>query len=423
MTYFAKTYLLNGHLPKSSRLVIDAIGLAAIFSLIAQMCGYGFESMQFAIFNKVFFTTLLAKLFLTVLAVVVIIHRTKINIVWPLFIRLVGLFLYILFLVIQHSLSSNSFYHLVVGFNEYYSLFFIFPLVYQLRGYVSTKSLTFVLVGIGVPAICLGMFQYFTHIIFPLPQPGNSVDFFSRIRAYSFFGQPLQYSIFLLFIFSLCSVMLIRCSNAIRIFIIIAISIIIFAAYTTLARSLFVALTGAAVTSIVIKLKFPFKRAIIYNLPLMYFIFIILLLYYSNDISRIFSGSLTSSLSVSIRYDEWIYYLRMLLKSPSVFFLGNGIVQGNETAGSLNSTLPIDNSFLGVTLNIGVIGLFLYLFMLSSMWNFIVQEYEKNDSIMVESALVFFSTWPIYAVTSNILYLYPLCVLIYFIGARNKIGN
>ena len=84
-------------------------------------------------------------------------------------------------------------------------------------------------------------------------------------------------------------------------------------------------------------------------------------MYYAHDISNIFSDPLTSSKSVSIRYEEWHYYANMLFRSPNVFFMGNGIVQGNHAAGSLNAAIPIDNSFLGVAINIGFVGLFIYL--------------------------------------------------------------
>jgi hypothetical protein len=402
---------------------MDAIGLVAIFALVGELCGYGFKSAQLFIFNDVFMSPFSTKIVLALLGLVVVLLSSKVKIVRLVFIPTIILFVYLLFLITVYILSGKDPYYLIVGFNVYYSMSFLFLVAYQLRGYVSTNLLAVIIACISVPAIGLGMLQFFLHLPFPSPQPDAPINFFSFMRAYSFFGQPAQYSIFLLFIFSLFGSMLLHHQNqgtmhrhSILIFTFIV--IIVTAAFTTLTRSLLLAIAVATITLIIINIRFRYKYIVVYSLPFIYLFMIIFVLYYAHDISSLLSGSLTSSRSTSIRYEEWHYYANMLLRSPNVFFMGNGIVQGNQASGALNATIPIDNSFFGVAINIGFIGLVFYLLVFGGMWVFLVNEAKIKSSIAIESALVFFSTCPIYAVIGNILYLYPLCVLIYLIGDR-----
>ncbi len=406
---------------RSSHLFMDAIGVIAICALFGQLCGYGLESVQSAIFNEVFLSSFVTKIVLALLGLVVVFLSSKVKIVRLVFIPTSILFFYLLFLITVYLLSGKDPYYLIVGFNVYYSMFFIFLVAYQLRGYLSTNLLALIIISISVPAIGLGMFQFFSHIPFPSPQPDAPIQFFSLVRAYSFFGQPAQYSIFLLFIFSFFLPILLRHLNhgtmhrySVSIFIVI----IVAAAYTTLTRSLLLAIAVATVTSIVINIRFRYKHIVVYSLPFIYLFMIIFILYYAHDISSMFHDSLTSGKSTSIRFEEWHYYANMLFRSPNVFFMGNGIVQGNQTAGPLNATIPIDNSFIAVAINSGFFGLFFYLLVLVGVWIFLVNEAKTKSSTSIDSALVFFSTWPIYATIGNILYYYPLCLLIYLIGDR-----
>ena len=408
---------------RTSYLFMNVIGLIAISALVGQLCGYGLESVQLSIFNDILLYPFATKIVLLLLGLVVVLLNAKVKIVRVVFIPTILLFIYLSFLAVMYFSSGKDPYYLIVGFNVYYSMSFLFLVAYQLRGFVSTYLLSIIIVCIGVPAIVLGMLQFFLHLPFPSPQPNAPILFFSFLRAYSFFGQPAQYSIFLLFIFAFFGSMLLRHHNqgathghSILIFTFMV--IIVIAAYTTLTRSLLLAMVVATITLVITNFRFRNKYIIVYSLPFIYLFIIVFALYYAHDISNIFSDPLTSSKSVSIRYEEWHYYANMLFRSPNVFFMGNGIVQGNHAAGSLNAAIPIDNSFLGVAINIGFVGLFIYLSVFGGMWIFLVNEAKNKSSISIESALVFFSTWPIYAIIGNILYLYPLCVLIYLVGDR-----
>lgn len=409
----------------NSYLFMDAIGFVAIFALVGQLCGYGFNSAQLLIFNDVFISPFSTKIVLVLLGLVVVLLSSKARVVKVIFIPTIILFFYLLVLAVACFLSGKDPYYMIVGFNDYYSMFFIFMAAYQMRGYASDVLLARIIGYIGLPAISLGMLQFFFSLPFPSPQPDAPILFFSSVRAYSFFGEPAQYSIFLLFVFSFFGSMLLRYhrqgarrGHAILVFLYLIITVI--AAYTTLTRSLLLAVCAATFTLVIINIKFSYKYAIVYVLPFFYLLLIIFLLFNAHDISRIFSDSLTSGRSVSLRFEEWHYYSKMLFGSTNVFFAGNGIVQGNQTSGPLNAVIPIDNTFLGVAINIGLVGLFLFLLVMCGIWVFLVNEAKIKGGHAIESALVFFSTWPVYAVIGNLLYLYPLCLLIYLIGDRES---
>jgi hypothetical protein len=114
------------------------------------------------------------------------------------------------------------------------------------------------------------------------------------------------------------------------------------------------------------------------------------------------TGGVSSTASFSERIVEWNYYLTILRStSISQLLFGMGFVQ-NSKAGSVNVSMYIDNIYLAVALDIGLIGLILYLVFAWFLWTEIRRKAESRTSYLQTALAATFSTFFLVGVFTNV---------------------
>lgn len=157
-------------------------------------------------------------------------------------------------------------------------------------------------------------------------------------------------------------------------------------------------------------------------LPLIYFgtsIFILLFAENISDLLKSSLGTLTAHDSTDARTEALIYYISLLTESSvKNIFIG----LGPETVSmAFEKMLYIDNTFLSITLNSGVIGLMLWIFASTMLWLSLFNDVKKNPTPIGLSILSFWSTWLAVGVFSNDLKSYLLMGILYYaINHKNK---
>lgn len=233
----------------------------------------------------------------------------------------------------------------------------------------SLRNTLYVLAAIIWP---LGFFQSWTNRpIIPVDLAGYykliSFDFFGHMRATSFFGDGQAFGQFsvLVTLVALSSLLFDRW----RVLDAVFLGLSIYASYLSLTRMVYIYSLFSVVTVLSVKVlgMMPVnrgahgRRLLISSLPWIYATMIILALWKFKSIGGLSGGGLANGLSVSWRLSNWAQILNTYLAHGNLFFVlfGTGLIQSNTHA--LSNNILIDNTFIGIFILQGLIGLLLFL--------------------------------------------------------------
>lgn len=339
-------------------------------------------------------------------------------------------FVVLLFYFISIPVSliyQNSFYSIIRGLFIFpFYLFFIFIGKFIIRHNLSRYIANLTIIAALISA-CYGVYQYFfgstyMEYLYSLRSSANYGAVYGTInlvRSYGFQGGPADYSAFLMIaiIFSFFYI-----ENAI--IKIVTISIMFIGQMFSLTRGPIVA-EMVAIGFILIfskqHLKFLFK----YGIPILFAIQYLLSFVPETTNSKLFlyrMGNMKDPLnesSMRTRFDSW----EQTVEDSSFFELlfGKGVGASGLASSNNRQFLKTDNIFLKLILEIGVIGMFIFLMAnLKILWELLFLRLENYSSI-IYCCFALISSTMIAGLTSEYLEQFPLKVF-YFIAVGMSVG-
>jgi hypothetical protein len=310
----------------------------------------------------------------------------------------IALWLITIFYVAADALFLVFFVHksavdLAVGLNSYYGYFLIAPMAGFLANNVRERRALLFLLAAFVLCLAVGTLQhvsgkplFYTESIdgsFTVDaDPGES-----GFRAFSLFTSGLNYGGFCCLICGV-GIGLIFWSNQklIGILIFTAAS---FGCYTTLTRNCYLQFILVAGSAICLSHR-PAKRYVRY-FPLLFLFVSMLVAWKAIGIDSANSG-VASNVSVLIRAAAWQHYLVSYGTAPlSQKLFGLGLLQNAKAAS--DEVLAIDNQYLAILLNIGIIGFLLMFWLQWKMWQRLYNRAVAAPSAMTIGVAAFWSTF------------------------------
>jgi hypothetical protein len=328
-----------------------------------------------------------------------------------------ALLVYLLFDTLYLSTSySIPLRDLCFGYDTMYSILILAGFVLILRPQVPEKSATKIIIFISIPLLVLGISQSILNN--PILSLRSENDYFivlvwnyyGQVRAFSLFSAPAYYASYLVFFGSLLFAMMLRHRGK-KVFLeSFLFSIVLFSLFYSLNRTAIFAMGLSLLTVFLIVIK-NISLKVLPLLMMGFFIASIFLVIGAPMIAQQFPYVFAFKIhSLVERYEEWRHWITFLVESPMTLLLGSGIFQ-NGILKNANDII-IDNMFLAVLVQIGVIGLALVLFVIYETWHAVgVMVYSSKTPIGI-AGLSLITMWPVFAMFGTGLNIFPLYMLL-----------
>lgn len=300
-------------------------------------------------------------------------------------------------LVLQQGVSVQD---ALISQNAYFWSFLLMPLVLGLRASVSSLRFTRVLLWIGIPLAAFGLLQFVLQhpiVSIEVPEAGFQVNSWrfhgtGHLRAFSLFGSGQTFGYLLAPLLALLCVRVVRARGRQRIWFVILALLVAGATAATLTRNTYL-VVGFAVVSAITYLT-PLRR-VVWLLPV---IAVAVAVVGVSTIAAVSPGASSEGVldatSLWIRLGEWRDLLQSFAgSSVSAQLFGQGLVQNEQASGSVR--VLIDNSYLAVLLNSGILGLTAWLALMCTLWTYLhVSAVRSMDEGAITVAAAF-SAWGI----------------------------
>lgn len=153
-------------------------------------------------------------------------------------------------------------------------------------------------------------------------------------------------------------------------------------------------------------------------IPLVFFATSIILFFYASDLSGILKdvlGVLASSSSTSTRESELFYYLNIFGAAKWwQILIGIGPIINLVPA---KANMFIDNTYLYILLQDGVVGIILWLFVTAIIWRDMYLMAQREPTILRIATVAFWSTWLAVGVFATDLSTYILMAIIFYMAS------
>lgn len=328
--------------------------------------------------------------------------------------------IYIMYLLLDYTFMlfyfNYSINYLAASFSSSdYIVIITFLLFVLFKANQHDNKFTIIIFIFGIIVVIGGIEQYLigtqNFIVTTTDKSVNSYGFYGQDRLFSYFSSGLNFGVFLSFLFvSVLTYM--KPLLSIKNFLLIPfILLILFLIYNTFTRNVY-AMIMMSLFSLFL-FSTGFKRIIRY-LPYIYGIAIVVFLSYTaSNLSASVSGShIDSAESTFMRFLNWGHALNLFMQGDTMSQLfGLGLIQNT----SLSPDLCIDNTFLGILLQHGLMGLILFLFLWHQIWTYLLDRYYASRDRLSLIVTVVFSTFFAINMLNTIYVLYFIILGIYFL--------
>jgi hypothetical protein len=336
---------------------------------------------------------------------------------------------YIVYLLFDYTFMlfyfNYSINYLAVSFSSSDYIIMITFLIFVLfKANQYDNKFTIIVFTLGIIVVIGGIEQYLIgtqkFIVTTTNKDINSYNFYGQDRLFSYFSSGLNFGVFLSFL--LVSVLTyMKPLLSIKNFLLIPfILLILFLIYNTFTRNVYVMVIMSLFSLSLFSMGL--KRIIRY-LPYIYGIAIVVLLSkIASNLSASVSGSnIDSAQSTFMRFLNWGHVLTLYMRGDTMSQLfGLGLIQNSN----LNPDLVIDNTFLGILLQHGLIGLILFLFLWHQIWIYLLDRYYTSIDRLSLIVAVMFSTFFAINMLNTIYVLYFIILGIYFLFTTDrKVSN
>lgn len=303
---------------------------------------------------------------------------------------------------------------IIFGYSSYYFYLLMIPFLYLFQGMISNSNLSKWFINISYVLVFFGIFQYLTNQpILPIESTNhafqvNSVYYYGHVRAFSFFDSGLSFGHFLAF---MCSLILVtwfynRNKENGRIAL-IYLFILFFATYTTLTRNIYLEVGLTLITALFFLLSN--RQKLFYQLlSVIYLCVGILVIIVAPFLSEYFSSSsLMKNESLLDRLNMWEQTIQQIIGNGYLnFFFGNGFIQSTKFP-NIDAGL-VDNSFLAVFLNTGLLGFILWVYLMWWINTRLIEGAINNPNSISISLAALYSTWMLTSFFNISFAIYPL---------------
>lgn len=311
---------------------------------------------------------------------------------------------FVVYLVVELFVLANRFGYgydyLLFSYNAYYFPIILLPCFFYFRRSIREYSIVRILFIVFVPVALLGIAQHFLNrTLLPTDSVNGylgvtSWDFFGTVRAFSLFTSPSYFGRFIGLIAAIAVALATTRSGA-KVKLTFIFILVFTSAYATWTRATALEILCATLT--VWFLNSARRPQRVAFLPVVYGIGGMVVAFLGPIWARSMSGqNLLSNSSIFERYSEWLTFSDSWLHQGLwTFLLGTGVVQNDRfqtTAGTL-----IDNSFIGVGVHIGLLGLLLWVAITWAVWKYMLSELDvRRSPVRVGSA----AAWSVWILTS-----------------------
>lgn len=266
---------------------------------------------------------------------------------------------------------------LLISFVDNFSLLLFLPILLAMGGVINPVQVRRVLFLVFVPLALLGIAQFVTSepIVRPMSLDGrfmvNSWTISGRARGFSLFTSGLRFGYFIAMIAAVAAacVLLGKYGQKIR-FARVILTLALLACAATLTRNVYVMVLEAIFAAYLLTRGTRWARNYALALPLVYGGIALALTVVAPLVSDALSRHtvVLSGDSMNIRLREWQHYMALWLQSdlPTMFF-GTGISQMSRFQ-SMENSVVIDNVFIATGVQLGIVGLLLFVFIYWQMW-------------------------------------------------------
>lgn len=326
----------------------------------------------------------------------------------------------LLFLVELALLPSNNFAVLIFGINAMYSLLIIALLMTNFNSTVNPVHAEIAVLFISLPLVILGMAQTIMNSpLLPLLSVGGYFkvlvwNYFGQVRAFSLFEAPAYYATYLTFFGGFVfGCFLIKRRDTVRFFYLFLLILVSVSEFLSLNRTAIFSYFFVIFTVLSIyKMRYRKKNLLIVMYVAMLssvgLIFIVPFIHQSFSFVFAFNDK-----SMFERYSEWHYWLHIIFQSPHEIFFGSGVFQSSYF--SSTKGVIIDNLFLAVLVQFGLVGLVVVLLSIYTVWSLMVEKRLLSFSPISVSCIAMITVWPIYAMFGTGLNIFPIYAVIPFL--------
>lgn len=313
---------------------------------------------------------------------------------------------------------------LTVGYYRSYFLLMAFPLGVLLRGSLPVHRVTIGLLLVAVPLGTLGLFQYgYDDPLLPTSALNTYWEVLSlrldgdgNVRAFSLFNSGLTFGHFMSFVGALAVCLLLRRDIGI----VPALALIGLSGaciYASLTRVVYLVAGAALITALVMvpRRRPPFSPPVA-AMPVVWGVLGYLVATGIKDFLdyfRITGGdNLLSSASLDVRQQAWEMWAQELFSSFSNALFGAAITPRDSGSLAGESTILIDNGFIEVSAQVGLIGAALWMLLLWQVWRFVLAEAQRRQDALSYAIAAIWATWPLSLMFGTTTSFYALIALL-----------
>ena len=327
-----------------------------------------------------------------------------------------GAFVLLLVLELWRGSYTSSVSYMVFGINANYFFFLVGIPVVLMR--VHPQTATWALVIVGVPLSGLGIAQYLLNdpIVFEgMEDLGFAVvaaDFFGAQRAYSLFSTALNFGHFLAFLGGLLIHRVARSTGWGRGVWLVLLATVLLAAVGTLTRAIYLEVMMVVASSVIL-VRADRSRILSLGSWLM-------LGYAGVGLAVVLAGAMFGSSGSGIftnqtllmRLDEWSHFVALWFSGGiGDVLLGMGTLQSIRFLSSAD--VLIDNSFVAIGAHSGLLGLLLWIAVMTAWWRWMCERFAAGgDNPVLFAVLVIWTTWLPSASLGITQWLYPMLAVL-----------
>jgi O-antigen ligase len=327
--------------------------------------------------------------------------------------------------IIQYAITPNIIN--VIGMSSFgtivlhIALFSILMAQMMVPGRISQATVYKWLLILSVPVIYFGISQVIngyspiTMVIFNDYVKNVPYDFYGFNRPYSFFTQSSNFGWYMAFLVALLWLSLVKSPSPLgksayffALIIAVTANILSFTRIAILAMLLVILFIWYSKELTTRKNKAEF-------MPAVFFIAVIILFFFAGELSELLEsilGVFAHSSSTSIRENELAYYLNIFGSAKWwQIIIGIGPIINSV---SVKTDMFIDNTYLYLLLQEGVVGLALWLFVTVMIWRDMYLVAQREPTILRIAIIAFWSTWLAVDVFATDLSSYILMAIIFY---------
>jgi hypothetical protein len=320
---------------------------------------------------------------------------------------------------------------LLFGFNKYFLFFAAIPAAALLRPRISARQMNVRLMLLFVPSVAVAIAQFaLNDPLLPTRALDNSfeipaVEFFGRVRAFSLFRGVMEFGQGLAFFGALLIAQLLVGGRRGRWAIGLMLLLTTVACVATLRRGAYMECGAAAISAVAICGRWRTTTW----LPWIYLAIAVGLSAVGPMVGSTRVEGMLSSTSLAERRGAWQSVLDHWMEHPDAsMFLGTGMAQTSSLGTGLSHLdaeqvdyLLVDNGFLAVTVQLGLVGVVLWFWAMQALWRDMLGTAWNTGKPLAIGVAALLSTWMMRDVFDPLFALYPLyAFLVFWMGPEEE---